>query len=63
MTHFIKVKSIQEMGYSVSLYEYNNGMFGVVKSREGKEIPSLPTKDLNTALFTFDLWLTELKGI
>jgi hypothetical protein len=59
----IKLKSIIEPNFSLTLYEFNDGTFSVVKTKDNLEIPSLPSRDLNMALEIFNLWYFELKKV
>lgn len=58
----IKLKSVIEENFSISLIEDDNKYY-VVKTKDNLEIPSLPSRDLNMALEIFNLWYFDLKKV
>lgn len=54
------IKSVKTKTFSITLYEFSDGEYSVIKTFDGLEIPSLISKDLGMANAIFDLWFNEL---
>jgi hypothetical protein len=56
----IQLKQVNTKYFTLTLYEFYDGTYSAVKTINDKEIPSVPTNDLNSALATFDLFYEQL---